>query len=85
MISARKKKGHGAHLVTPISNLPCHLVGGLFADVADLFHLDMREMEMAIDAHGRLQDAVINWGKLLIAMGGALKPKKCLFYLMSFK
>jgi hypothetical protein len=51
----------------------------------DLFHLDMQEMETAIDVHGRLQDAVINWGKLLIAMGGALKPEKCSFYLMSFK
>jgi hypothetical protein len=38
----------------------------------------MQEMETAIDAQ-------INWGKLLIAMRGALKPEKCLFYLMSFK
>jgi hypothetical protein len=85
MISAHKKKGHGAHLVPPILNLPCHLAGGLFVDDTDLFHLDMQEMETVIDMHGHLQDAVINWGKLLITMGGALKPEKCLFYLMSFK
>jgi hypothetical protein len=66
-------------------NLPCHLAGGLFVDDTDLFRLDMQEMETAIDANGRLQDAVINWGKLLIATGGALKPEKCSFYLMSFR
>ena len=38
-----------------------------------------------VDAHEDLQDAVINWGKLLIAMGGALKPAKCLYYLVSFR
>jgi hypothetical protein len=77
IILVHKKKGHGAHLVTPISNIPCHLAGGLFVNDTNLFHLDMQEMETAIDAHGRLQDAVINWGKLLITTGGALKPEKC--------
>jgi hypothetical protein len=52
MISVHKKKGHGAHLVTPISNLPCHLAGGLFVNDTDLFHLDMQEMERAKDMHG---------------------------------
>jgi hypothetical protein len=41
MISAHKRKGHGAHLVTPISNQPCHLAGGLFVDDTNLFHLHM--------------------------------------------
>jgi hypothetical protein len=85
MISAHKKKGLGARLVTPISNLHCHLAGGLFVDDMDLSHLDMRRVKTSIEAHKHLQDAVINWGKLLIAMGGALKPEKCLFYLTSFK
>jgi hypothetical protein len=30
-------------------------------------------------------EAVIDWGKLLIATGGTLKPEKCLYYLISFK
>jgi hypothetical protein len=54
-------------------------------DDTDLFHLDMERVETVVDAHRRLQDAVINWGKLLIATGGALKPEKCSFYLMSFR
>jgi hypothetical protein len=85
MISAHKRKGHGAHLVTPILNQSCHLVGGLFVDNTDLFHLDMQRIESAAEAHERLQEAVINWGKLLIATGGALKPEKCSYYLISFK
>jgi hypothetical protein len=31
-----------------------------------------------------LQDAVTNWGRLLIATGGALKPAKCFYHLISF-
>jgi hypothetical protein len=60
-------------------------VGGLFVDDTDLFHLDMQWIESAAEAHERFQEAVINWGKLLIATGGALKPEKCLYYLISFK
>jgi hypothetical protein len=84
MISAHKKKGHGAHLISPLLHLSCHLAGGQFVDDTDLFHLNMRACETAEEAHNRLQEAVINWGNLLNATGGALKPEKCSFYLMSF-
>jgi hypothetical protein len=45
----------------------------------------MRTIETTLEAHIELQESVINWGKLLIAMGGTLKPAKCLYYLFSFK
>jgi hypothetical protein len=32
-----------------------------------------------------LQEAITNWGKLLLALGGALKPIKCFYNLISFK
>jgi hypothetical protein len=54
-------------------------------DDTDLIHLDMRTIETTLEAHIKLQELVINWGKLLIATGGALKPAKCLYYLISFK
>jgi hypothetical protein len=60
MILVHKKKGLGVHLVTPISNLHCHLAGGLFVDDTDLFHLDMQRVKTSIEVHERLQDAVIN-------------------------
>ncbi len=61
------------------------LIGGLLVDDTDLMHVNMREEEHTIDVHDRLQDAIANWGKLLIATGGALKPSKCSYYVISFK
>ncbi len=85
MIAAHKRKGHGAHLIAPISDITDHIVGGLFVDDTDLVHVDMRTVETILDAHSWLQELVINWGRLLIATGGALKPGKCSYYLISFK
>ena len=31
-----------------------------------------------------MQEAITIWGKLLLATGGALKPIKCFFHLISF-
>jgi hypothetical protein len=45
----------------------------------------MRRIELTLEAHGQLQEVVINWGNLLLATGGALKPVKCSFYLLSFR
>jgi hypothetical protein len=44
----------------------------------------MQRVKTALEAHARLQELVINWGKLLMATGGALKPTKYSFYLLSF-
>ncbi len=85
MIAAHKCKGHGAHLIAPISDITNHIVGGLFVDDTDLAHVDMQAVETILDAHSWLQESVINWGCLLIATGGALKPGKCSYYLISFK
>jgi len=85
MIAAHRKKGHGAHFIAPISKISTQLIGGLFVDDTDLMHVDMREEEGIASAHGRLQDTIVNWGRLLIATGGALKPAKCSYYLISFK
>jgi hypothetical protein len=45
----------------------------------------MQWIETAEEAHARLQESVINWGRILFATGGALKPAKCSFYLLSFQ
>ncbi len=85
MIAAHKHKGHGAHFIAPISDITGHIVGGLFVDDMDLVHVDMRAVATILEAHSWLQESVINWGRLLIATGGALKPGKCSYYLISFK
>ena len=70
IINAHKKKGHGVRITTPISKLDLHLAGSLFVNDTDLMHLDTHKSETALEAMEALQDAVTNWGCLLIAMGG---------------
>jgi hypothetical protein len=36
------------------------------------------------EVHIALQQAIENWGQLLIATGGSLKPEKCFFHLLDF-
>jgi hypothetical protein len=45
----------------------------------------MRRIETAEEAHTKFQESIINWGWLLIATGGTLKPIKCFFQLISFR
>ncbi len=85
MIAKHKRKGHGAHFIAPVLHITGHIVGGLFVDDTELVHVDMRVMETIVEAHSWLQESVINWGRLLIATSGALKPSKCSFYQISFK
>ena len=85
MIRAHRRKRHGTHFTAPISGKSCHLASGLFVNDTDLFHLNMLQPETLEEVHTHLQEAVLNWGKLLAATGGALKPEKCSFYLLSFR
>jgi len=45
----------------------------------------MKVIKTKMQAYEGLQNSIVNWGKLLIATGGALKPSKCSYYLISFK
>ena len=85
IIRAHKEKGHGAQFLCPISNLKCHIAGVLFVDDTDLIHIKMEENEQADETLFNLQESITNWGKLLLATGGALKPSKCFYYLISFE
>jgi hypothetical protein len=84
MIAIQRRKDYGAHLIAPISSQQGHFIGELFIDNNDtnLFHLEMRRNENVFQAHSKLQDGIISWGKLLIATGGALTPPKCSYYLI---
>ena len=68
----------------PISNLSRHLAAILFVDDTDILQIDLRENQSVQEAHDALQDSVHNWGQLLIASGGAFKPPKCFFHMISF-
>ncbi len=84
IIKAHKQKDHGAHLINPISDGGLHVTGTIFVDDTDLEHFDMRQNKTAEEAHERVQESITNWGCLLIAKGGALKPTNCFYQLISF-
>jgi hypothetical protein len=85
MINALKRKNYSTHLVNPISKRGLHVIGSIFVEDTDLEHFDMRRIETAEEAHTKFQESIINWGRLLIATGGTLKPIKCFFQLISFR
>jgi len=85
ILQAHKRKGHGAHFKCPISDRSGHLAAILFVDDCDLLHLDMRTEQTVQEAHASMQASITNWGKLLMATGGALKPEKCFGYIISFE
>ncbi len=60
----------------PISLVRSNLAAVLYVDDTDVIHLDMAKEEDKLETLERLQESVYNWGKLLIATGGSLKPSK---------
>ena len=68
----------------PITKLSHKVAGILYVDDTDIIHLNLEEEEMLHEAHAALQASLTSWSQLLIATGGALKPEKCFYYLMSF-
>ena len=85
IIRAHKNKGHGATFHAPISGTRMGLAGILFVDDTDLLHVDLSASETITDAHEAMQSGVTDWGNLLIATGGALKPDKCFHTLIGFE
>jgi hypothetical protein len=60
MITTQCKKDHGTHFIAHISSHQGHLIGGLFVDDTNLFHLEMHTNENVFQAHSKLQDGIIN-------------------------
>ena len=85
IIQAHKKRGHGAKFHAPISGVKLGLSGILFVDDTDLLHVDLTRSETITEARDAMQASVTDWGNLLIATGGALKPNKCFHTLIGFE
>jgi hypothetical protein len=84
MLQAHKRKDHGIHLSCPIIKMPIHLAGTLFVDDINQEQLDMTKVETSTEMHKAMQRSIHNWGRILIATGGALKPVKCFYHLILF-
>jgi hypothetical protein len=83
-LSAHKKKGHSATFMCPITNKVVKLAAILYVDDCDLIHIDMTGDDDVYTTFQKMQEAVLNWGKLLIASGCSYKPPKCFYHLISF-
>jgi hypothetical protein len=84
MIRAHKRKRHGVHLISLISRKKLHVVGSLYVDDTDLEHFTMQWEEEVHEMQVAMQESIVNWGWPLVAMGGALKPAKCFYHMISF-
>ena len=73
LINAHKKKGHGGHFLCPITKLKSRFAGVIYVDDTDLIHFRMDRYEDTTDSFLGLQEAIVNWGKLLLASGGGTK------------
>jgi hypothetical protein len=85
ILLAHGAKGHGAHFIAPKSHVRSSLSAILYVDDTDLLHLNMDGDDVIFKTHAALQRTSENWDKLLIAMGGTLKPEKCIFHLIDFQ
>ena len=85
ILGAHKRKGHGAYFRCPITQVNHELAAILFVDDTDILHVRMDEEETVTEAHSALQESINSWGGLLLATGGAFKPIKCFYHLMSFR
>ena len=85
IIRAHEEKGHGANIVAPISGTKLNMSGILFVDDTDLLHVNLSGDETVTEAHNAMQQSIMDWGRLLIATGGALKPPKCFHTLLGFR
>jgi hypothetical protein len=84
MMNAYKTLGHGAEMISAWTGDLFKLAALLYVDDSDLLH-SFKE-EMSDDAFlGRVQVANDDWGGIVKATGGALKPAKCLWYMMAYK
>jgi hypothetical protein len=85
ILGAHGKKGHGAKLYCPITNLQHHLSAILYADDTNLLHINLTKDKTVDKVHATIQDSVNSWGDLLIATGGVLQPSKSFYSIISFE
>jgi len=84
ILRAHGAKGHGVHFMAPMSLICRSLSAILYVDDTDLLHINMDAEESIVEVHAAIQRAIENWGRLLIATGGTLKPEKCVYHLIDF-
>jgi hypothetical protein len=83
-LGAHKKRGHSATFMCPVTNKVIKLAAILLWMTVNYIHVNMAGDDSTLETFQKIQVAVLNWGRLLIASGGSYKPPKCFFHLISF-
>jgi hypothetical protein len=76
--------GHVARIILAMSHSVLEVVGFLFVDDTDLMTVAKTNSKTPTQVASCMQDAVNAWHGGLRASGGALKPDKCSWCLVSF-
>jgi hypothetical protein len=77
IINAYLRKGHGACFQTSYTRRPFTIAAVIYVDDTDLTHMTKSITASPSKLIAHSQRSTNAWGGLAIAMGAALKPKKC--------
>jgi hypothetical protein len=84
LVAMLHRLGHVAQIISALSRSILQVVGFLFVDDTDLMTVATTKCESPEQVTTRMQSAVNAWHGGLRASGGALKPEKCSWCLVSF-
>ena len=85
MIGAYKRLGHGLNFVSAWTGDAFFIAAVLYVDDSDLLHMSLESEESDAEFFDQIQQATFDWGGLVQATGGALKPSKCFWYMLSWR
>jgi hypothetical protein len=85
MIMAFLQLGHGVQISTTVTGFVFTLAAILYVDDTDVLHRAKSPTMSDEEFFDQVQQATNDWANLAIATGGALKPKKCFWYLIAFR
>jgi hypothetical protein len=85
MIMAFLRLGHGVQISTAVTGFVFTLAAILYVDDTDVLHWAKSPTMSDEEFFDQVQQATNDWANLAIATGGALKPKKCFWYLIAFR
>ena len=77
MIDAYKRLGHGTEFVSAWTGDAFYLAAVLYVDDSDLLHMSLVESPEDSEFLEQVQRATFDWGGMVQATGGSLKPSKC--------
>ena len=77
--------GHVSQLVSAYLGTLLALAAILYVDDSDLLHLAKSPEISDSDFFDDAQHATLDWGGLVQAKNGSLKPSKCFWYMMAWK